>query len=96
MREPPSGRTIVTVNTVNCECGVEILNLDEDGRVLVGGEALAFRRTTDHVVCSNCGRQHRVVDLRRQAGLDDDAPPEEFVIGSEEDFAMKALKDLGT
>lgn len=52
--------------TIECDCGAPLAEWMPDGSIVVGGVALPFRRTTDHVGCPRCGAIHAVADLRQR------------------------------
>jgi hypothetical protein len=64
---------------VRCSCGALLLEeLTDDAVTPIGGQAIAFRRTTDYIVCADCHRVYNVKDLR--AGH----TTEESLIGTQE------------
>lgn len=46
-----------------CTCGQRLLDGIDPPQVTVEGETFPFRRTTDYVVCDNCGAVYRMTDL---------------------------------
>lgn len=57
---------------MECRCGALLFDeLSPEGVKLVGGEHVAFRRTTDFVVCSSCHSVYRIGDLQRGRSLEE-------------------------
>lgn len=68
---------------INCnECGEPLIEELDVGTLTLEGEEIAFRRTSDYIVCSNCGAIRSITSLRAQAVaegellVDDEEPPQ--------------------
>jgi hypothetical protein len=62
-----------------CRCGATLLeDISSEGVTPVGGQPIAFRRTTDFVVCDVCHSVYRVSQLQEGRQLD------ESVLGTQE------------
>ncbi|MGH2785724.1 MAG: hypothetical protein ACRDJ1_10720 [Actinomycetota bacterium] len=74
-----------------CRCGAPLLDqISREGVTPVGGEPIAFRRTTDFVVCDVCHSVYRISDIQEGRGLD------ESVLGTQEagESLVEALERL--
>lgn len=57
---------------LHCRCGATLLDeLSQEGVTPVGGEPIAFRRTTDYVACASCHSVYRIGDLQEGRTLNE-------------------------
>jgi hypothetical protein len=64
---------------LHCRCGAPLLDdLSSEGVTPVGGDPIAFRRTTDFIACTVCHSVYRASDLQEGRALD------ESVLGTQE------------
>ena len=79
------------MEAVRCDCGEPLVDELDENTVTVGGEAYRFRRDTDFVACPNCGRLHRVSDLRHPLEL---AALREAIVALEQ-ISAELAEELG-
>lgn len=66
--------------SILCRCGEPLLDdLSEAGVTPLGGEPIAFRRTTDYVACSSCHSVYRIGSLQEGRSL------EESLLGTQDE-----------
>ncbi len=54
---------------VDCDCGETIADRVTADTVTVNGDTYRFRRATDYLLCTGCGRAFPADELRERAGL---------------------------
>ncbi len=67
------------------ECGQRLVDAIDEHRIVIRGRIHQFRRTTDHIVCENCGATRSVNSIRAEAIAHGDLAPtvDDFVGGDE-------------
>ena len=53
----------VDLRDVRCTCGEKLVDAVAPPEVVVGDDAIPFRRSTDFLVCPECRSMYRVTDI---------------------------------